>query len=650
MPTLRGLEGSPLSRCGSPAHPSMTSKSEDHRVTHLPVIVGYGGISPAGRSSFGHAYRRLIFDALNATKKQATMASLGQLMQVAVDAPGAEEQILAGTLIRQLDPALLDPMAVPSNHAIQTLGSAQVPTVFEVSTRHLPKKIPPQWHLEPLVSGSTRVTVNGPQGLLVPSHRELKVHTAGQLPAGFNPSTLYNSRNHPRGLQMTVFGASDALGSLGIDWHLVCGAVSPDQISVYAGSGMGQLDAQGSGGMLSARFNGKRVSSKQCPLGFAEMPADFVNAYLLGSLGTTGTSMGACASFLYNLRQAIADIQSGKSRVAIVGGSEAPILPEIIEGYSAMGALATAQGLRELDGGKLDYRRACRPFGENCGFTLSESAQFVVLFDDALACELGAQIHGAATDVFVNADGFKKSISAPGVGNYLTMARALASGRALLGQNAVRERSFVQAHGTSTPQNRVTESAVLSSVAGEFGIEHWPVVAVKNFMGHSVGTAGADQLMATLGVWQEGILPGITNIDEPAADVQTRHLTISGEHKDVGADGTELAIINAKGFGGNNASAVVVSPTVVEQMLRKKHGAVAWKNYQQKREQTIENANGYDQAMLSGTQSPVYLFDNNVMDGDALRFETNKVYVPGFNKPVDLPVSSPYAKWLDDTV
>jgi acetoacetyl-[acyl-carrier protein] synthase len=638
----------PGNTLGSSVHPSMTSKPEDHRVTHLPVIVGYGGISPAGRSSFAHAYRRLIFDALNATKKQATLASLGQLMQVAVDAPGAEEQILAGTLIRQLDPALLDPMAVPSNHAMQALGSAQIPTVFEVTTRHLPKAIPPQWQLEPLVNGNTRVTINGSQGLLVPSHRELKVHTAGQLPAGFEPGTLYNSRNHPRGLQMTVFGASDALGSLGIDWQLVCGAVSPDQISVYAGSGMGQLDAQGSGGMLSARFNGKRVSSKQCPLGFAEMPADFINAYLLGSLGTTGTSMGACASFLYNLRQAIADIQSGKSRVAIVGGSEAPILPDIIEGYSAMGALATEQGLRDLDGGKLDYRRACRPFGENCGFTLSESAQFIVLFDDALACELGAQIHGAATDVFVNADGFKKSISAPGVGNYLTMARALASGRSLLGQKALRERSFVQAHGTSTPQNRVTESAVLSSIAGEFGIEHWPVVAVKNFLGHSVGTAGADQLMATLGVWQEGILPGITNIDEPAADVQTRHLTISAEHKDVGADGTDLAIINAKGFGGNNASAVVVSPTVVEQMLRNKHGAAAWKNYQQKREQTLENANRYDQAMVSGTQSPVYLFDNNVMDGDALRFQNNQVFVPGFNKPVDLPVSSPYAKWLDN--
>ena len=104
------------------------------------------------------------------------------------------------------------------------------------------------------------------------------------------------------------------------------------------------------------------MSSKQCPLGFAEMPADFINAYILGSLGTTGTSMGACASFLYNLRQAMTDIQDGRSRIAIVGNSEAPIVPGIIEGYSAMSALASDKDLSRLDGGKIDYRRACRPF------------------------------------------------------------------------------------------------------------------------------------------------------------------------------------------------------------------------------------------------------------------------------------------------
>ena len=61
--------------------------------------------------------------------------------------------------------------------------------------------------------------------------------------------------------------------------------------------------------------------------GLAEMPADFVNAYLLGSVGQTGHNMGACATFLYNLRHGMFDIESGRSRVALVGGAEAPICP-----------------------------------------------------------------------------------------------------------------------------------------------------------------------------------------------------------------------------------------------------------------------------------------------------------------------------------
>ena len=84
---------------------------------------------------------------------------------------------------------------------------------------------------------------------------------------------------------------------------------------------MGQLDAAGAGGMIKSRYNGQRVTSKYCPLSFAEMPADFVNAYVLGSMGSTGASLGACASFLYNLRHAIDDIRSGRSRVAFVGAA-----------------------------------------------------------------------------------------------------------------------------------------------------------------------------------------------------------------------------------------------------------------------------------------------------------------------------------------
>ena len=102
--------------------------------------------------------------------------------------------------------------------------------------------------------------------------------------------------------------------------------------------------------------------------------------------------------------------------------------------------------------------------------------------DDALAIELGAQVHGAVPEVFVNADGFKKSISAPGPGNYITLAKAVAALRAMLGDAAVRSRSFIQAHGSSTPQNRTTETRIFDQVARAFGIHDWPVTAVKAFL------------------------------------------------------------------------------------------------------------------------------------------------------------------------
>ena len=87
---------------------------------------------------------------------------------------------------------------------------------------------------------------------------------------------------------MSVYAASDALGSIGLDWDVVRQHVAVDQMSVYAGSAMRQLDSAGAGGMPKARYIGQRVTSKYCPLGFAKMPADFINAYVLGSLGSTG--------------------------------------------------------------------------------------------------------------------------------------------------------------------------------------------------------------------------------------------------------------------------------------------------------------------------------------------------------------------------
>jgi acetoacetyl-[acyl-carrier protein] synthase len=592
-----------------------------------------------------HAYRRLVIDALPTELADETWRSLAALTGREWDGSDAlRAELRADTLIRRIEPTHFDVDSVQWNRRM-IAHSEDYPMSFRTRVKQLPDEIPSGWHLTPVDDHHVHVEIDVGMMFLLPSHREAPVKAAGQLPSGFMPGSLYPSRSHPRGLQMTIFAASDALGSSGLEWDDVRQRVPVDQVSVYAGSGMSQLDADGNGGLVKSRYNGRKVTSKHCPFGFAEMPADFINAYVLGSLGSTGTSMGACASFLYNLRQAITDIQTGRSRIVIVGSAEAPITPEVMDGYNAMGALASDRDLRALDGlaeGDVpDYRRACRPFSSNCGFTIAESAQILVLCDDELALELGAQVHGAVSHVFVNADGHKKSISAPGVGNYITVAKALAAAREMVGEENL-VHGFVQAHGTGTPQNRVTESHILNEVARNFGIQHWPVAAIKSYLGHSIGCAGGDQVAATLGAWQHGLLPGIGTIDHVAEDVFDSHLDISPNHREIDPECAEYAVINAKGFGGNNASATLLSPQRTRQMLERRHGREAFSAWQSAGEMVRQRAATYEEAMQSGGADPVYKFDQGVLQQDDVRFEDDRL-VLGETAEVDLRPENPYA-------
>ena len=432
---------------------------------------------------------------------------------------------------------------------------------------------------------------------------------------------------------------------MGIDWDVVRQRVPGDQISVYASSAMGQLDTNGTGGLLQAPMMGKRPSSKNCPLGLAEMIADFVNAYVLGSVGATGANIGACATFLYNLRQGIQDIRSGKFRAVVVGASEAPITPEILEGYRTMGALAEDEALNKLDGinnGETNHHRACRPFAENCGFTLSEAAQFVVLFDDELALELGAHIYGSVADVFINADGFKKSIPGPGIGNYVTMGKAMGLIRAMLGDDALRQRSYVQAHGTGTPQNRVTESHIFNELARTFGISKWPVAAIKSYLGHTLATAAGDQIVASLGAWKHGLIPGITTIDRIADDVHKSELDFLLQHREIDPMKIDTTFINSKGFGGNNATAALLSPHVTERMLAKKHGKDRMREHAKRHEAVQSSTAQYDADTTAGKNQVIYNFGVGVVEGEELQVSTESIRIPGHSQQIDLHVANPY--------
>ena len=196
-------------------------------MSRLPVIVGFGGYNSAGRSSFHHGFRRTVIESLDPQTRQETLAGLAVMMKrVSVvdgkyrDGDGtllslAElerrhgEQILASTLIRRIEKQHFDVDAAHWHKSL-TLSDEGQPLHFTTGAKQLPEPLPASWSVESLEGNQVRVTIRGSCEFKVDSYRELPVKSAGQLPTGFEPGELYNSRFHPRGLQLSVVAATDA--------------------------------------------------------------------------------------------------------------------------------------------------------------------------------------------------------------------------------------------------------------------------------------------------------------------------------------------------------------------------------------------------------------------------------------------------------
>ena len=628
-------------------------------MTSLPVVIGMGGINAAGRTSFHQGFRRIVIDKINDEARQETFLGLASLMKLvtvkdgqlvdqqgqAISASEIEtklgQQIIDGTLIRKIEKNHFDPDATHW-HQKMNVRPIDKNITFELRAKELPHPLPHAWQVTDL--GEGRVCVEIPEHLTIShdAYRDNPIKAAGQMPTGFEPGELYNSRYQPRGLQATIFAATDAIRSTGIEWDAILDKISPDEVGTYSASVAGQMQQEGLGGLLKSRLAGTRVSTKQLALGLNTMSTDFINAYVTGNVGTTFSSSGACATFLYNLRSAVQDMQAGRIRVAVVGSAEAPITPEVIEGFGNMSALANESGLKKLDNSdKADHRRTSRPFGENCGFTIGEGAQFVVLMDDALAMEMGAKVMASVADVFVNADGYKKSITAPGPGNYITMAKSVALAQSVLGKESLQERSFILAHGSSTPQNRVTESLIYDRIASSFDINNWPVAAPKAFVGHTIGPASGDQMAMALGIFNDKIMPGVTTIDKVADDVHNARLNIATEHWNCGD--MDVAFINSKGFGGNNATAAVFSPEVTLSMMTKRYGEQAMKAYQQKLAQVEQAQAAYRQRANQGQFDIIYKFGEGLLDENGIDINSDSLNFTEFKHAVALPTKNPFA-------
>ena len=523
----------------------------------LPVICSMGGLNSGGRTSGNISYKRLVYENLSNEEKKQILKDLISLSEE----KKTEKEILSGTLIRQIDDFL------------------------------------------------------DPKGLMT---KQIGVNAGAKLPDFYEIDNLYNSKQHPRGIKMTVFGVNDALNNLGINWREdIQPLLDPNRVAVFAGPAIGQLDEKGLGGLMQSRLQEKRASSKHLSMSLIEMSADFINAYILGSVGKSGQVAGACATFFYNLNAATTLIKSNEVDFAVIGSAEAPINPEVTDGFFATTGIADDKkilAMQERHGepfDKVDFSKACRPFGDNCGLVLGESSQFAIVTSLEFAIEIGAEILCAVPNVFINSDGIKKSISSPGIGNYLTMGQAF---KKYLKDHEKPKLSCVIAHGTGTFQNRSTESDVLSKCATSMGMKDLRVTGLKGYLGHTMGPAGGDQLACSLGIFDHGIIPGLNSTPKLANDVITKNLNFCMKHEEIDTSELDAFFLNAKGFGGNNATTSIYKSDFVTKILPKLFSKSKLTAYETKLEKTRENKLVYNSNCLEGNFNLIYRANEEILN------------------------------------
>ena len=523
----------------------------------LPVICSMGGLNSGGRTSGNISYKRLVYDNLSNEEKKQVLKDLISLSEE----KKTEKEILSGTLIRQIDD-FLDPKGLMTKH--------------------------------------------------------IGVNAGAKLPDFYEIDNLYNSKQHPRGIKMTVFGVNDALYNLGINWREdIQPLLDPNRVAVFAGPAIGQLDEKGLGGLMQSRLQEKRASSKHLSMSLIEMSADFINAYILGSVGKSGQVAGACATFFYNLNAATTLIKSNEVDFAVIGSAEAPINPEVTDGFFATTGIADDKkilAMQERHGepfDKVDFSKACRPFGDNCGLVLGESSQFAIVTSLEFAIEIGAEILCAVPNVFINSDGIKKSISSPGIGNYLTMGQAF---KKYLKDHEKPKLSCVIAHGTGTFQNRSTESDVLSKCATSMGMKDLRVTGLKGYLGHTMGPAGGDQLACSLGIFDHGIIPGLNSTPKLANDVITKNLNFCMKHEEIDTSELDAFFLNAKGFGGNNATTSIYKSDFVTKILPNLFSKSKLNAYETALEKTRENKLVYNSNCLEGNFNLTYRANEEILN------------------------------------
>lgn len=333
--------------------------------------------------------------------------------------------------------------------------------------------------------------------------------------------------------QFAIIAAREAVKDSGITKE----NTDYDRVGVFMSSGIaGLMTIQEQCGVYFEKGN-RRVSPMFIPMAIANMPAGNISI----EFGFKGESMAivtACASSTHAIGEAYKTISAGYEDIVIAGGTEASICEMGIAGFENMKALCNSE----------DKNRASIPFDkERSGFVMGEGASVLVIEELEHAIKRGAKIYAEIIGFGSSTDAYHITSPCPnGEGGAKSLMRAIKDA-----QISPEEVDYINAHGTSTHLNDLTETMAIKTVLGEAS-KKVMVSSTKGNTGHLLGAAGALEAVICVKALENQLVPPTINYKEKDEECDLDIVPNTPIKQDI-----KVAMSNSLGFGGHNATIVL---------------------------------------------------------------------------------------------
>lgn len=361
---------------------------------------------------------------------------------------------------------------------------------------------------------------------------------AGQV-RNFSPERYLDSPHADRVdryAQFALVAAKEALADSGL--HMP--KENSHRVGVIVGAGMGGM-VMGEREITQLYLHQRphRVHPNFIPV-ITLNSASGIVAMAYGARGPNVTISTACSSSAHALGQALHCIREGRADVVIVVGADASITPLVFAGFCSLRALSTKYN---------DHpEKASRPFDRGRdGFVMGEAAGALILESAAHAKKRKARIYAEVSGYAATSEAYHMVIPREdGEEVATTMRLALQDADSAPGQV-----DYINAHATSTSVGDAVEAKAIRQLFKRRA-DKIAISATKSLVGHTLGAAGALGGIASVLAIHTGQIHPTVNYDDPDPACALRGITRTVQER-----GVRTALLNAFGFGSNNAAVVL---------------------------------------------------------------------------------------------